>query len=44
MRKGQTQTLSETIAYLLEQNEIKDKKIMYLAQEMEKQWLMQSNK
>ena len=37
--KGQTQSLSKTIAYLLEQNEIKDKKIMYLAGEMEKQWL-----
>ena len=37
--KGIRQTLAKTIAYLLEQNELKEKKIMYLASEIEKQWL-----
>ena len=37
--KGNRQTLAKTIAYLLEQNELKEKKIMYLACEIEKQWL-----
>ena len=37
--KGNRQTLAKTIAYLLEQNELKEKKIMYLASEIEKQWL-----
>ena len=36
---GNRQTLSHTITYLLEQSDVQDKKIMYLAQEMEKQWL-----
>lgn len=36
---GNRQTLTKTIQYLLEQDEIHDKKIMYLAQEMEKQWV-----
>ena len=38
-QKGNRQTLAKTIAFLIEQNEMKDKKIMYLAGEMEKQWL-----
>ena len=37
--KVNRQTLAKTIAYLLEQNELKEKKIMYLASEIEKQWL-----
>ena len=37
--KGNRQTLSKTISFLLEQNELKEKKIMYLANEIEKQWL-----
>ena len=32
--KGNRQTLAKTIAYLLEQNELKEKKIMYLASEI----------
>ena len=31
--------MTATIAHLLEADEIHDKKIMYLAQEMEKQWM-----
>ena len=38
-QKGNRQTLAKTISFLIEQNEMKDKKIMYLAGEMEKQWL-----
>ena len=37
--KGNRQTLAKTISFLLEQNELKEKKIMYLANEIEKQWL-----
>ena len=36
---GNRQTLTATITHLLESDEIHDKKIMYLAQEMEKQWM-----
>ena len=36
---GNRQTLTATITHLLEADEIHDKKIMYLAQEMEKQWM-----
>ena len=36
---GKRQTLTATIAHLLEADELLDKKIMYLAQEMEKQWM-----
>ena len=36
---GNRQTLATTIEYLMEQSDIQDKKIMYLAQEVEKQWL-----
>lgn len=38
-QEGNKQTLTDTIAYLLEQNEVLEKKIMYLANEMESQWL-----
>ena len=37
--EGNRQTLSDTIAYILEQRDILDKKVMYVAGEMEKQWL-----
>ena len=37
--QGNKQSLSDTIAYLLEQSELQEKKILYLAGEMEKQWL-----
>lgn len=37
--EGNRQTLTDTIAYLIEQNEVLEKKIMYLAGEMESQWL-----
>ena len=36
---GNKQTLADTIAYLLEQTELQDKKILYLANEVENQWL-----
>ena len=36
---GNSQTLQDTIAYLLEQNKISDQKVMYVAREMESQWL-----
>ena len=36
---GNRQTLQDTIAYLLEQNKISDQKVMYVAREMESQWL-----
>ena len=36
---GNTQTLTDTIAHLLEQNEINEKRIKYLVGEMENQWL-----
>jgi hypothetical protein len=36
---GNRQTLSSTIAYLIEQNEVQEKRIMHLADEMESQWL-----
>ena len=38
--KGNRQTLSDTVAYLLEKEEIHEKQIKYLAQEIENQWLM----
>ena len=38
-QKGNRQTLAKTISYLLEQNDLKEKKIMYLANEIEKQWI-----
>ena len=38
-QKGNRQTLAKTVAYLIEQDELHEKKIMYLASEMEKQWL-----
>lgn len=37
--EGNRQTLSDTIAYILEQRDILDQKVMYVAGEMEKQWL-----
>ena len=37
--KGNRQTLAHTIAYLLEQTEIQNRKINYLIEESEKQWL-----
>lgn len=37
--EGNRQTLQATIAYLLEQAEISDEKVMYVAKEMENQWL-----
>ncbi len=36
---GNRQTLAKTIEHLLQTNDIQDQKIMYLATEMEKQWL-----
>ena len=36
---GITLTLTDTIAHLLEQNEINEKRIKYLVGEMENQWL-----
>ena len=36
---GNRQTLAHTIAYLLETVEMQNKKISYLVEEMEKQWL-----
>ena len=36
---GNRQTLAHTIAYLLETVEIQNKKISYLVEEMEKQWM-----
>ena len=36
---GNRQTLQDTIAYLLEQREVLDQRILYLAGEMEDQWL-----
>tara|TARA_A200000113_G_C8870815_1_gene356609 strand:- start:4546 stop:4842 length:297 start_codon:yes stop_codon:yes gene_type:complete len=36
---GNRQTLSDTIAYLIEQNQIQEKRIMYLVDEIEQQWL-----
>ena len=36
---GNKQTLADTIAYLLEQTELQNKKILYLANEVENQWL-----
>ena len=36
---GNKQTLADTIAYLLEQTELQDKKILYLANEVENQWI-----
>ena len=37
--EGNRQTLSDTIAYILEQRDILDQKVMYVAREMERQWL-----
>ena len=37
--EGNRQALSDTIAYILEQRDILDQKVMYVAGEMEKQWL-----
>jgi hypothetical protein len=37
--EGNRQTLSDTIAYILEQRDILDHKVMYVAAEMERQWL-----
>ena len=37
--EGNRQQLQATIAYLLEQAEISDEKVMYVAKEMENQWL-----
>ena len=36
---GNRQTLSSTIAYLIEQNDVQEKRIMHLADEMESQWM-----
>ena len=36
---GNKQTLADTIAHLLEQDEINEKRIKYLVREMENQWL-----
>ena len=36
---GNRQTLSDTVAYLIEQNQIQEKRIMYLVDEIEQQWL-----
>ncbi len=38
--EGNRQTLSDTVAHLLEQDEIHDKQIKYLCSEMENQWMM----
>lgn len=38
-QEGNRQTLADTIAFLIEQNEVLEKRIMYLAGEMESQWL-----
>jgi len=38
-QQGNKQTLADTVAYLLEQNEVLEKRIIYLAGEMESQWL-----
>lgn len=37
--KGNRQTLAHTVQYLLEQTDTQNKKILYLVEEMEKQWL-----
>ncbi len=37
--EGNRQTLADTIAYILEQRDILDQKVMYVAREMERQWL-----
>lgn len=37
-KEGNRQRLSDTIAYLLEQNEIQEKRLLYLVDEMAKQW------
>ena len=36
---GNKQTLADTIAFLIEQSELQDKKILYHANEVENQWL-----
>jgi len=36
---GSRQTLQDTIAYLLEQRDVLDQRILYLAGEMEEQWI-----
>ena len=36
---GNKQTLEHTIQYLLQQTDVQNKKIAYLCEEMEKQWL-----
>jgi|TARA_B100000035_G_scaffold240850_1_gene209223 hypothetical protein len=36
---GNRQTLQDTIAYLLEQRDVLDQRILYLAGEMEEQWI-----
>ena len=37
--KGNRQTLAHTVAYLLEQTELQNKKIAFLNEEMTKQWM-----
>tara|TARA_B100000519_G_C13853153_1_gene255226 strand:- start:87 stop:380 length:294 start_codon:yes stop_codon:yes gene_type:complete len=37
--KGNRQTLAQTISFLIEQNGIREKQIMFLNEEMTKQWL-----
>lgn len=37
-KDGNTQTLADTIAFLIERDEFNERRIMYLAKEMEGQW------
>ena len=37
--KGNRQTLAQTISFLIEQNGIREKQIMFLNEELTKQWL-----
>ncbi len=37
--EGNRQSLADTIAYLLEQRDITDQKVMYIAGEVENQWM-----
>ena len=38
-KKGNRQTLAQTISFLIEQNGIREKQIMFLNEELTKQWL-----
>jgi len=37
-KEGNVQTLADTIAFLIERDDFNEKRIMYLAKEMESQW------